>query len=109
MTKKKVVSVYIRGSEQWSFEPMEEGENYFITPRFARTPPIDVGVELKVGKKQIGVVTSHGSYKGSSMRIHYEPAPAEPTRARQKKVRAQVEVKTEKVEDGTGSSRVGSS
>ena len=110
MTKKKVVSVYIRGSEQWSFEPMEEGENYFITPRFARMPPIDVGVELKVGKKQIGIVTSHGSYKGSSMRIHYEPAPAEPARrSKQKKVRAQVEVKTEKVEDGTGSSGVGSS
>lgn len=112
MAKKKTVSVYIRGSEQWSFEPMDVdvGENVLITPRFARMPQMSVGAELKVDKELVGTVTAHGSYKGSSMMIHYEPAPT-PAIVRKPKRRAQVKVKAEKVEteDGPGSSGVGSS
>lgn len=101
------VSVYIRGSEQWSFEPMEEGENYFITPRFTRMPPMDVGAELKIGNDRIGIVTSHGSYQGTSMRIGFDPS----TFKRRKSRRANVETKVEKVEveeDGSGSGGVDS-
>ena len=106
------VSVYIHGSEQWSFEPMEERENAFITPRFARMPPMVVGAILKVGEREIGVVTAHGSYQGSSMLISYDPLTSrdEATRKRRKKRPVvEVEVKSEKVEDGQGSSGVGSS
>jgi hypothetical protein len=92
---------------------MEEGENYFITPRFTRMPPMDVGAELKVGKDSIGIVTAHGSYQGTSMRIAYAPSTSkrEVPRKRRKSRQANVEVKTEKVEaeDGQGSSGVGSS
>jgi hypothetical protein len=115
--KAKVVSVYMGGSEQWSFEPMEERENAFITPRFARMPPMEVGAELKVGKDRIGIVTAHGSYQGTSMLISYDPSTSkrEVPRKRRKARRpapVEVEVKTEKVEeaeDGLGSSGVGSS
>lgn len=108
MAKKKTVHVHFRGGEQWSFEPMEEGENYFITPRFARMPPLVVGAELRDSKKQIGMVTAFGSYQGSSMKLHYEPTPVRKQRRKVPK-KVKVEVQSEKVEDGQGSSGVGSS
>lgn len=110
MAKKKVVSVYIHGSEQWTFEPMEEKENAFITPRFARMPPMVVGAILKIGKREIGVVTAHGSYQGSSMLISYDPLTSRDEGARKRKRRSvvEVEVRSEKVEDGPGSSGVDS-
>ena len=107
------VSVYIHGSEQWSFEPMEERENAFVTPRFARMPPMEVGAILRSGKDQIGVVTAHGSYQGSSMLISYDPSTSKRAVARKRSKKRPVELEVKnvetEVEDVLGSGGVGSS